>query len=190
NKKTGLVIGISIFVIALGILGMASFQKADEKSRLEKQFTSSQARLQGIKLESLSSQPAELEKQLSDIIPELERVKAELSQPISSANATAAVFDVAKTHGLAVTEMTSSSSTNETVAGVTLSAISMTAKVEGKASEMVAFITALNSRLKTSVIKSVEITVPEISSTDNSSARVGDNRTASIELVVYTYRGE
>ena len=190
SKKAGLIIGISAFLIATGVLGMAAFQKADEKSRLESQLTSSQARLQGIKLESLSSQPAKLEGQLNQLMPELEQVKAKLSEPISSTNATAAVFDAARTNNLVVTGITSSSPFNESVQGVTLSSISITAKVEGKMSKMVDFIAELNRVLKTSVIKSVEITVPEINNADNITATIGDNTTANIELVIYTYRGE
>lgn len=189
NKKTGLFIGIGILIIVLGSLGMVSSQRLDEQSKLQKQLTTSQTRLQGIHLESLSSQPAELDKQLSQIMPEFEQVKAKLSQPVSSTAAATALFDVAKTYGLVVTGMTSSSPTNESLEGVTLSAMSMTAKVEGNVSKLVSFIAALNSFLKTSVVKSVEITVPEIPTGDNTTASSGDNATASIELVVYTYRG-
>ena len=182
NKRTWLITGLVIFVLALGALGMVGFQRFDEKSKLEKQLTKSQALLQGIRLESLSSQPAELENQLRQITPEFEAVKAKLSQPISSTAAATALFGTANDHGMVVTEMTSSSPTDESVEGVTLSAMSMTAKVEGKVSKMVDFITALNKILKTSAVTSVEIAVPETTN--------GDNATVSIELVVYTYRGE
>ena len=190
NKKTGLLIGLVVFVITLGVLGWISFQNLEEKTRLEKQLTTSQTRLQAIKLEPLSSQPADLENQLSQILPEYEAVKAKLSEPVNSTNASAAVFDVAKTYGLTVIEITSSSPTDEQVTGVTLSAISMTARVQGKASKMVSFITALNDFLKTSVFTSVEITVPEIIAADNTTISNGDNATANIKMVIYTYQGE
>ena len=182
NKRVGLFIGIGIFVIVLSGLGMVSFQKFEEKNKLVQQLSTSQTRLQGIKLESLSSQPAELEKQLNQVTPEFEAVKAKLSQPVSSTAAATALFDTAKSHGLVVTEMTSSSPTNESVAGVTLSAISITAKVEGNLSKIVDFIPALNKLLETSAVKSVDITVPERTN--------GDNTSASILMVVYAYRGE
>ena len=181
NKKTGIIIGIIIFVIVLGFQGMTISKKLEEQSKIEKQLNTAQTRLQGIHLESLSSQPADLEKQLNQIMPEFEQVKAKLSQPVSSTAAATALFDVAKTYGLVVTAMTSSSPINESLAGVTLSAMSLTAKVEGNVSKLTSFIAALNNLLKTSAVKSVEITIPEMTN--------GDNATASIELVVYTYRG-
>ena len=181
TKKTGLFIGIGIFVIVLGFLGMASSKKLEEKSKLEKQLNTAQTRLQGIRLESLISQPAELEAQLNLVTPESEQVQARLSQPVSSTSAATALFDAAKTYGLVVTGMTSSSPKNDSLAGVTLSTMSMTVRVEGNVSKLVSFIGSLNSLLKTSVVKSVEIAVPEMTT--------GNNTSANIELLVYTYRG-
>ncbi|GEM_PF-4068086 len=192
SKKACLIVGIGVFLVAIGILGLSGFQKADEKSQLEKQLAASQTRLQGVKLDSLSSQPAELEKQQNQLMPELALVKAELSHPVSSTNETVSVFDAAKANDLVVTEIATSRPANENVKGVTLSAIMMTAKVEGKLSKMVDFIATLNNHLKASVIKSVEIEVPEVSNADNTTAIIssGDITTATIELVFYTYRGE
>ena len=182
SKNVGLVIGAGIFIIAVAGLGMVGFQKLEEKNKLDKQLTSSQTQLQGIQLESLSSQPAELERQLSQLTPEFEAVKANISQPVSSLAAAATLFDVAQNNGLVVIEMTSSSPTNQNLEGVTLSGMLMTAKVEGKVSKMVGFIKALNDLLKTGAVMSVDIAVPETTN--------GDNATASIELILYNYRGE
>jgi uncharacterized small protein (DUF1192 family)/phosphohistidine swiveling domain-containing protein len=182
SKKTWLVIGTGIFIIALAALGIVSFRQVHDKNQLNELLVSSQSVLQRNQFESLSSQQTELEERLSQITPEFEAVKAKLSQPVSSTAAASALFDVAKTYGLVVIEMTSSSPTNESVEGVTLSAMSVTAKVEGNMSKIGDFITALNNLLKTSAVKSVEITAPEMTN--------GDNASASIQLVVYTYRGE
>lgn len=182
SKTIWIAIAAGIFVIALAALGMVSIRQVDEKNRLETQLTSSQSRLQTLQTESISSQQTALEEQLNQTTPESEAVKAKLSQPVTSTAAATAIFDAAKANNLIVTGMTSSSPADEIVAGVTLSAISMTATVEGNVSKMVGFVTGLNRLLKTSAVKSVEITVPELTN--------GDNTTASIELVVYTYRGE
>ena len=182
SKKTWLVIGTGVFIIALVAMGIISFRQVYEKNRLNKLLASSQSVLQRNQLESMSSQQTDLEERLNRTTPEFEAVKAKLSQPVSSTTAAAALFDVTEAYGLVVTEMTSSSQTNGSVGGATLSAMSMTARVEGDVSKMADFIAALNNFLKTSAIKSVELTIPETTN--------GDNASASIQLVIYTYRGE
>ena len=191
SKKTLLLMGAGVFAIVLVWLGMTSFQQVEEKDKLEKQLTTTQAQLQVIRLEPLSSQRAELEKQLTQTLPELQVAKDKLSQQVSSTAASAAIFDAAKTNGLVVTGMTSTSPANENVEGATLSAMSLTATVQGNASRVGSFIKTLNGTLKTSAVKSVQITVTDVTRSANvtQGITIGDNATASIELVVYAYRG-
>ena len=190
NKKTGLIIGAGAFLISIGFLGMMSFQKADEKSQLESQFTLTQTRLQGIRLESLSAQPEELQNQLDLLSENLTQVKAKLSKPVNSTNTTSDIFDAAKANNLVVTKISTSSPLVEIVQGVLLSSISINAEIEGSVSNMNLFIADLNKSLKPSVIKSVEITVPEKTGSGIIPGPAGDNTTASIALVIYTYEGE
>jgi len=53
--------------------------------------------------------------------------------------------------------------------------------VEGELTDLVSYITRLNSDLDTGFVKSVEINVPETNSKDKPSA--------NIQLVIYTYQG-
>ena len=192
SRKVLLLVGAGILVIALAALSLVGFQSADEKGRLGRQLAASQANLQAIRLETLSTQQADLEKRLSQTAPELDAVKSKLSQPVSSTAAATALFGAAKTYGLVVTGLTSTSPANESLEGSTLSAISLTATIQGNASKLGSFIKALNSALKTSAVKSVVITIPDTVSTDNTTPQItnSDNATASLDLVVYTYRGK
>ncbi|MFC2056192.1 hypothetical protein ACFLTO_01310 [Chloroflexota bacterium] len=182
SKKTLLVIAVGAFVIVLGGLLMVRSRQVDEQNQLSEQLRLSQSRLQGIQPERLSSQQAELEKQFSQATSQFEAAKAILSQPVDSITAVTTLFEVAKIHGLVVTEMTSPGPTEESLEGATLSVISLTAKVEGDLPNLVNCITTLDSFFTTGVVKSVAITVPE--------AAGGDNASASVQLVVYTYRGD
>ena len=184
NKKTVLIVGVACFLIALGILSAISFQKAEQRDQLQSQLNSSQTRLQVIKPQ-LSSEPAELQSQLDLVAQNLDQTRARLSEPVNSTNATAAIFEAARAFGLAVAVTTSSSTTNETMDGVPLSAFSMTTTVQGNLSRTVDFVAALNNLFRTSSIKSVQMTVA-----DNTTPVNGDNTTSIIELVVYSYRGE
>lgn len=182
TKKFWIGIGIGIVIIALAALGMTAFQQVTEKNQLTRKLVSSRSQLQGLQLDSLSAKQAELENRLSQTIPELESLKARLSQPVSSNSTANVLVDAAKTYGLIVTGMTSTSPTAENVEGANLVSISVSVKVEGSVSKLVNYASALNNLLKTSAITSVEITVPETTNVDKASA--------TIQLVIYTYRGD
>lgn len=182
TKKFWVVIGTGVFIIALAALGTVVFQQVNEKSQLDKQLVSSQSKSQGLQLESLSSQRAGLENRLNQTKPEFESLKTQLSQPIGSSSTAAILFDGAKTYGLVVTSMTSTSPTDVNVKGAALVSMSVSIKVEGNVSKLVKYIAELNNLLKTSTITSLEMTFPKITSTDNASA--------TIQMVIYAYGGE
>ena len=71
---------------------------------------------------------------------------------------------------------------NEELAGITCSVRPLTTKVEGEVTDIARFITKLNEELATGVVRSVEISIPEM--TDE-----GEETSADIQVVIYTYRG-
>jgi hypothetical protein len=181
SKRLLLIIGIGVFAILLFTLYRGYSQAADEQSQLSNQLTLAKSRLAGLNLEQLSSQQAEREEQLSQATSELEAVKVMLSQPVGSVNVTSVLFDLAKACDVEVIEVTSPGPTTENLEGVTCSVIPLTARVEGEVSNLVSFVTRLNSHFTTGVVKSVTINVLESTSSDNASA--------NIQLAVYSYQG-
>ena len=182
SKTTGLVIAIGVFVIALISLGVVRYQQIGEQSELDEQLISAKSNLARVQPEKLSSRHAELEEQLSQSTSQFEAVKVILSQPVGSVAATTVLFDVAKSCGLEVTKVASLSPTSDSLEGVTCSVVLLTARVEGDVPNLVSFITTLNSHFTTGVIRSMTISIPE----ENS----GEEASADIELVVYTYQGD
>jgi len=193
SKRLFLIIGIGVFVIVGIGLVWVSFQQIGEQNELDEQLTSLQAKSSGVQLEQLSSRQAELEEQLSDNLTALEAVKATLSQQVGSVNVTSILFDLAKAYNVEVSEMTSPGPTTENLEGVTCSVIPLTAKIAGEVSNLVSFVTRLNSHFTTGVVKSVTITVLETTSSDNASTVLemtsSDNASANIQLVVYSHQG-
>ena len=181
RKRTLLIIIVGIFVIVLISLSMLRSQQVSEQNQLNEQFTLIQSRLGVIKLEQLSSQQAELERQLRQATSQFEAVKTVLSQPVGSIAAASILFDIAKVYGLEVTDVTSPGPTSDSLEGITCSVLSLTVKVEGNVPNLVSFITKLNSYFTTGVVKSITITIPEKTS--------GEKASADIQLVVYTYQG-
>jgi hypothetical protein len=181
RKRTLLITIVGIFVIVLISLGMLRSQQVSEQNQLNEQLTLIQSRLGVIKLEQLSSRQAELEEQLRQATSQFEAVKTILSQPVGSITATSILFDIARAHGLEVTEVTSPGPTSDSLEGITCSVLSLTVKVEGNVPNLVSFVTRLNSYFTTGVVKSITITIPEKAN--------GEKASTDIQLVVYTYQG-
>jgi hypothetical protein len=181
NRTSLLVLTAGVFIIALAGLGLVRSQQVSEQSQLNLELELIQSRLESIQPGQLSSKQEELESQLSQATSQFEAVTAILSQPAGSVTASSILFDVAKAHGLEVTEVTSPGPTSDSLEGVACSVTSLTARVEGDVPNLVSFITKLNSHFTTGVVKSITITIPETIS--------GEKASADIQLVVYTHQG-
>lgn len=181
SKTSWLVIIVGIFVIALLGLGVVRSQQVQQQNQLSEELASAELRLKGIQLKPLSHQQEELENGLSQTRSQLEAVKAIVSQPIESITISSILFDTAEAHGVNLTEITSSSIASDRLEGLACSVLRLTAKVKGEVPKLVSFITGLNGNLTTGVMKSVEISIPEVA---------GEEASANIQLAVYTYQGE
>jgi hypothetical protein len=81
-----------------------------------------------------------------------------------------------------VTDINSSELTNTKLEGISCSAVTLTMNVEGYLHDIVGFVTNLSDYLKTAVVQSIAINIPEITGDKNPSA--------DIRLVLYTYQGD
>ncbi len=179
----------SLLLIVAGVCFVASValsfvcsQQVQQQSQLKEKLTSAQSNLKGVRLEQLTTQQAELEKQLSQATSQFEAARAIFSELAGNTTAISIFFKVAKDNGMEVTEIKSPGPAEDTLGGATCSVILLNAKVEGNLPNLVSFITNLKSSLVNGVIKSVTITMAE--------ATNGDNASANIQMVIYTYGGE
>jgi len=182
TKTSWLLLTIGVFTIAFAGLGAVRYQQVQQQNQLNEELTLAQQELEGFQLEQLFSRQAGLERQLDQATSQFEAVKAVFSHPIKSVDAYSILFDIAEAYDLEVTEMTSPGPASGSLEGITCSIISLTARVEGDVSNLVSFVTKLNSQLATGVVKSITITVPETDS--------GEKPSANIQLVIYTYQGD
>lgn len=181
SKTSWLLLAVGIFIIAFVGLGAVHYQQVQQENRLDDELALAQLKLKGIKLEQLSYQQEELEKQLGQTISWSGTAKAILSQPIRSVATSETLFDTAAVYGVEVTEISSPGLASDELEGITGSVLALTVRVEGDVSDLISFIIKLNNNLTTGVVKSVEISVPETTSEGKSSA--------NIQLVIYTYQG-
>lgn len=182
SKTTWIAICIGIFIIVTASLGIVNSQSLTERRELQEKLELVQLRLSGIELQELSQRQEELKSELTQVTSQLDIATDILRQPAGSVTVTNTVFDIAKAYDLQVTSMSSSSPVIENLEGVTLSLITVTARVEGETAKLIGFITKLNRYLTSGVVKSISLTI-----SDEGGVEIA---TADIQLDAYTYEGE
>ncbi len=182
SKTSWILLTAGIFIIVFTSLGVVLYQRLNHQSHLEDELKLAQRKLDGVQLESLSRQQADLEARLDEIVSGSEDAKAALSQTVTSTAVSNRLFDIAATYDVTITELSSTGLAPEELEGVGCSALPFTGQVEGDLADIVSFVVRLNNDLTTGVVQSVAITVPETSN--------GENATASLALVIYTYQGD
>jgi len=197
SKTSWLVLTAGIFVIAAASLGWARSQQVNEQNQLGEELSLAEWRLSELQFEELSSRQEELERQLSEIISNLEAAQATLSQPTVSVTANDTLFYIAEVCGVEIIEVNSSDPTRDEREGITYSVLPLTATVEGEAHNLINFITRLNDDFSNGVVKSVAINIPEGTEADAETEEEQSEEeesevekpSANISLVIYTYRG-
>ena len=182
-SKTGwLIIIIGVFVIILAGLGTVRSQQVREQDQLNDELALAQLKLKGVQLDELAQQQGELDRHLSQTTSQFQAARTILSRPVGSIAVTSTLFDVAAANAVEVTDVNSSGLASADLQGIPCSVLTLTARVEGDVPNLVSFITELNRYLRNGVVKSVEISIPEMTTEEKSSA--------NIQLVVYTCQGD
>jgi len=207
SKTSGLFLGIGVFVILGGSLGMVRSQELREQSQIEHELSLAQLRLQKYSVEPSSSQQEELKRRLTEISSQLAAAKVSLSQSIESIEVCATLFDVAQSCGVEIIEVNSRESTDQELKGIACSFIPLTVRVEGDVANLIDFILKWSEDNPTGVIASAEITVSGVSDTleegeegEGEEGGEGDEEengeetqgpvSANIRLLIHTYRGD
>ena len=105
-----------------------------------------------------------------------------MSQETFHVIASTIVFDTAKSTYVEVLNLHSPSASEELFENVPCDVVLLEATIEGKVEDLVNFITQLNTVLTTGVIKSVNLSIPELGT--------GVKPTALVSLLIYNYQEE
>lgn len=180
-SKTGwFIIAIGLFLIALAGLGAVRSQQVHQQNQLNEKLSTAKLKLNGFQFEPLAQQKDELKWRLDQTLAQSEAARTMLSQPIGSIAINDILFRLAEDYRVTVAQVTSSGLAEEKLAGINCSVLPLTTIVTGNLTDIVGFITTLSGDLTADVIRSVEISLPDMTS---------DNASASIELAVYSYQG-
>ena len=162
SKAVLIFVAGGIFVILAASLGMAYIQQEQEQKQLPQQLSLAQASLTKYLPEELSARQRELESRLAQTESQLRAAKNSLRQSIESIEATDTLFEIAETCDVEITEVNSPGVTTKVLEGFTYSQLSLTVTVEGDVLNLIDFIYEWTHEYPTGVVKSVGITVPEV----------------------------
>lgn len=183
SKKSWLILIVGIAIAIFAGLWLARGQQVDEQEQLREELSIVAMRLENSQNnEEISAQQAQLERQLSQTISQLETAKAALSQSAGSIRVSGTLFDIAEATGVEITEISSSGLSSDSLEGINFLALPLTITVEGDVADIISFVGSLNHDFTTGIVKSVEISIPETTSEETVSA--------NIQLRIYTYQGD
>ncbi len=166
SKSTLISLAVGIFVIMVAGLGVVYFGQGQEQSRLNEELSLAQLnmlKLEGYpaQLQQLVSQHKELENKLTQTESQINTAKASLDQSLGSIEASGALFEIADTSNVEVTEISSPGINTTTLEGITLSSIRLIVTAEGEVFDLIDFVYNWTKQYPTGVVQSVEMTIPK-----------------------------
>lgn len=183
TKIAWLILAAGVVVVAFSSLGLAYFQQVDAKEQLDEEIVLANRMLNGLQLQELRSREQELEQQLSEVISQLEIVKADLSPSIENIAATDTVFETSYDSDVVVNQYASADFNCGDLVGITCSILPITTNVKGNVSDIIDFVINLNANFTTGAVQLVEI------STSSNMTAVDDTK-ATIQQSIYVYQGD
>jgi len=181
SKTSYMVIVLGVVASVFAVLWVMRGKQIQERERLNDELSVATMILDKVKSEEGLSQQEGLEKQISQVLSQLETAKATLSQSVNSIAVSGTLFNTAGAAGVEITNLSSSSYSTGDWQGVTFSVLPVTVTVEGDVPGILSFIGSLNRDLNAAVIRSAVITIPKATSEEKPSA--------NIQLSIYTYQG-
>lgn len=185
SKKTGLFLGISIFVILGAVLGMVWTQRVQEQRQLKQELSLAQLRLKKSEdIRQPSPQQEALQNRLTQIRSQLTTTKSSLSQLIETIEVNETLYDLAETSGVKIIQITSSPPTDMKLNGIPCSALRQSLQIEGDMGNILYFIRIWTEKFHTGVVVSTQIT------NQAEGAEPTTPTSANIELLIYSYSGD
>ena len=185
-----LILGIGIFAIVIGVVGWFYLQKAQEQSQLDNSLSLAQTTLPTIisQKNDLVSQLTQLESDLAQAESSLAQAKAKFPESVESIEYDEVLFDIADDCDLNITNLTASEPGDEEVESVHFSVASFTVDVRGTVAEILKFLnTIATSEYSPTETNFINAT---IASVNMAVTETGWTWSATINLVIYDYRGE
>ena len=181
SKTSWLILSAGVFIVILAGLGLTRSQQLSEQSQLDDTLAVTMSRLDSLGVTQLELEEAELKQRLDESMVEFAEVKDRLRQTVVSVDVTDELFRIAEYSNVEIMSMMTSAQTDGKLGSVSCLSTSITANVKGSTDDLIDFVINLNSGYTTGIVRMVNISIPEDTQSDNS--------TAAISMSVYSYEG-
>jgi hypothetical protein len=181
SKTSWIILATGVFVVVMAALGITHSQQLSEQGKLDDELSISQTSLNNLHIEALQLELEELQQRALEGQAQLEEAVQLLNQTVVSVEVTEEFFSIAESCGVLVINLSTSPIIPNVYEGIGLSAISLSAAVEGATPNLIDFVESLNNDFTTGLIKSVQIEIPPSPSNETSSV--------SIQMTIYSYEG-
>ena len=168
------------FVLTLIILVWTYRQQADQQQQIALSLNQAQKTLAAIKFDDLIANKALLTQQTATYSSRIDDTKSKLFSVKDSIGVTDSILSEAKNYFVNIIDVSSSGSNTENLYGIKCDTLSISIKMEGNFHYLSGFVSSLSRVFPTCEVKVVSI---------NGNERNGDNYSASINLVIYNYKG-
>lgn len=200
SKTAWLILGIGIFVIAMGGLFVVYRGQAAEQERLNTRLTAAQNALPPLisEKEDLEGQLTALEVVLAEAKSSLSKAKMVFPRSVESIEYDEVLFSIADDWDLKIIRLTASEPSDKDVEGILFSETSFTVEVQGEVDDILTYIHTIanDSHFVSATVELEYINVPEPLSEEEKGELTTEEieekekPSASIKLVVYGYKGE
>lgn len=177
-----MILAVGVFAVVIIGLGLTRSQQIQAQGKLDDELSIAEMRLNKLQLQDLNQQLAELQGRYDQSETQLTAAKDKLRQTVESIDVTDKFFAVARSCNVQVTSLSSSGIKSDKLGGIACSKISLNADVSSQVPNLIDFIIRLNHDFSTGLVDSTQISVTK---TPN-----GDQSSAKIAMVVYSYQGE
>lgn len=180
SKTSRLILGIGILAILFGGMEWTRWQQAKKVDELARQVPVAEARLAKIDVNGLAAEKVILDERLKQIRTSADADKTRLSRQIDGIEASNMLFSAARGLNVQIVEINTSERQMGELAGVPVSLLPVTMRIEGDFPGVLAFIYGLSDGFPAGVVQAATVAM-----SDN----VSQASSASIQLRIYRYSG-
>jgi hypothetical protein len=177
SKTSWIILSVGVFIVVLAGLGVTYSQQLKKSNEANDDLEVTQMRLGQFNIEELEQQKSELETIYDSVSLQHDIGKAKFQQPIESVNVTEKCYYIASLCNVEIFDIGTTDIKTEKFTDLECERIAISVTVRGELSDMVSFIININEGFSTGYIESVRTTL-------------GESPYTSIQLVVYSYRGD
>ena len=177
-SKTGwIILSVGVFIVVLAGLGVTYSQQLKTSSEASDELEVTKMRLGQFNIEELESQKASLQELHTELSLQHDTGKTLLLQPVTSIDVTDKCYEIAAENNVEIIDIGTTDVKTDTFIKLPCEMISVNIVVRGELSDMVDFIINLNEDFSTGYIVTVQTVM-------------ADTPYTSVQLVVYTYKGD